>query len=146
MRLLVTHGGAAWESLGMMQGSLDTGPMLNALRLKEMVRSPHSLILGCSPVRYTRLSCRADEMGDATQPKNLPVSPSVPPDAVRVRTGQDAARATSSILHDPALRELACKPFTAKQRTRLSDLDLPQSNFYSRPLPGYDHSFGDHRR
>ena len=85
-------------------------------------------------------------LGDATQPKNLPVQTSVPQDAVRVRTGQDAGQSTSSILHDPALRDLAGKQFTCKERTRLSDLDFPQSSFYSKPLPGWDHSFGDHRR
>ena len=52
MQLLVTHGGAAWESLGMMQGSLDTGPMFNALRLKETVRSPPSFTVWMQPRPY----------------------------------------------------------------------------------------------
>ena len=57
MQLLVTHGGAAWESLGMMQGSLDTGPMFNALRLKETVRSPPSFTVWIQPLPFIHAWC-----------------------------------------------------------------------------------------
>ena len=66
MHLLVTHGGAAWESLGMMQGSLDTGPMFNALRLKETVRSPPSSTVWMQPRPYTH-ACH-DEPGGWVMP------------------------------------------------------------------------------
>ena len=77
------------------------------------------------------------------QPKNLGVQPSVPHAAVRVRIAIEAAQALpqpACSLHDPALRQLAAR-FTGKERTRLAELDRPQSSFYAQPLPGY----GDHR-